>query len=118
MNAKSVIMSLSIVALFIMTSCATVDTARHKYTMKGQILESTSEGVYICIGSADGAAIGQEYKVFKFVKMPPSPKSTQPNFKKEETGMVKITEIVDEHYAIAKIIAGEAKENYIVELHR
>ncbi|MBI4842863.1 MAG: hypothetical protein HY809_00860 [Nitrospirae bacterium] len=85
--------------------------------MRGQILEASDEGVYLCIGSADGAEAGQKYKVYKFVKLPEmGPK--QPNYKKEETGTVIITEIVDEHYAKARITKGEAKENYIVELHR
>lgn len=110
------IMFLSIIALFIMTSCAAVDTARHKYVMRGQVLESSGDSVYLCIGSADGAAVGQEYKVYKFVRMPYSPKSLQPNYKKEETGMIRISEIVDEHYAKGKTLTGEAKENYIVEL--
>ena len=118
MKPNFIVMSLSIIALFIMTSCASVDTARHKYIMRGQILEATGEGVYLCIGSADGAAVGQEYKVYKFVRMPVSPKSSQPNYKRQETGMVKITEIVDEHFAKGKVSAGEAKENYMVELSK
>ncbi|MBI5593588.1 MAG: hypothetical protein HY881_24310 [Deltaproteobacteria bacterium] len=85
--------------------------------MRGQILESTGEGVYLCIGSADGAEVGQEYEVYKFVRMQDL-KTMRPNFKREETGKVKITEIVDEHYAKAKILTGEAKVNYIVELHK
>lgn len=118
MKPNFIIMSVSIVALFIMTSCASVEKAGHSYIMRGQVLESTSAGVYLCIGSADGAAVGQEYKVYKFQKMPVSAKSAQPNYKKEETGSVKITDIVDEHYAKAKVLSGDVKENYIVELHK
>ena len=85
--------------------------------MRGQILEATDEGVYLCIGSADGAKVGQEFKVYKFVKMSEL-RPKQANFKREETGTIKITEIVDEHYAKARRLTGEAKENYIVELHK
>lgn len=116
MKAKFIIITLSIVLFFVITSCATVETARHQYIMRGQILEATDEGVYLCIGSADGAEVGQELKVYKFVKIPLRPK--QPNYKREETGTVKITEIVDEHYAKAKIITGEAGVNSIVELRK
>ena len=84
--------------------------------MRGKILESTDEGLYLCIGSADGAKEGQEYKVYKFVRK--SGTKSQPNYRREETGTIKITNIVDEHYAKAKILTGEAKENYIVELDR
>jgi len=118
MKPNFIIMSLSIVALFIMTSCAGLEKVEHKYIMKGSILESTSEGIYLCIGSADGATVGQELNVYKFIKIPGSGKPPQANFRREETGKVKITEIVDEHYAKAKVLTGEAKENSIVELHK
>lgn len=119
MKPNFIIMSMSIVALFIMTSCAGLEKAEHKYIMKGSILESASEGVYLCIGSADGATVGQELNVYKYVKIPGAGKSSvPPNFRREETGKVKITEIVDEHYAKAKVLTGEAKENSIVELHK
>ena len=119
MKSNFIITSLSIVALFIMTSCASLEKAGHQYVMRGNILESTSEGVYLCIGSADGATVGQELNVYKFTKIPGAGKSSiPPNFRRQETGTVKITEIVDEHYAKAKILTGEAKENSIVELHK
>lgn len=117
MKPNFITMLLGVVALFIMTSCASVEKVEHKYIMKGSILESTSEGVYLCIGTADGAAVGQELNVYKYVKMG-SGKYAEQNFRREETGKIKITEIVDEHYAKAKILTGEAKVNYIVELHK
>lgn len=116
MKAKFIFITLSIILFFVITSCATVETARHQYIMRGQILEATNDGVYLCIGSADGAEAGQEYKVYRFVRVPLKP--SLPNYKREETGTVKITEVVDEHYAKAKIITGEAGVNSIVELRK
>lgn len=119
MKTNFITISLSILVLSFMTSCASLETAGHKYIMRGQILESTSEGVYLCIGSGDGAEVGQELEVYKFViTSTPAQKAAQPKYKREETGTVKITEIVDEHYAKAKILTGQAKENSIVELHK
>lgn len=115
MKARFIFITLGIIAIFI-TSCATLETARHKYIMRGQILDVTADGVYLCIGSADGAEVGQELKVYRIVRVPPI--KTIPNYRREETGTVKITEIVDEHFAKAKILTGEARENYIVELHK
>jgi hypothetical protein len=115
MKAKFIFITLCIIVVCI-TGCATLETARHKYIMRGQILEASADGVYLCMGSADGAEVGQELKVYRIVKVPPI--KTIPNYKREETGTVKITEIVDEHFAKAKILTGEARENYIVELHR
>ncbi|SPJ15894.1 conserved hypothetical protein [Syntrophobacter sp. SbD2] len=95
-----------------------LESAGHKYIMRGQILDVTGDTVYLCIGSSEGAKVGQEFAVVKFVKVPnPNPaKSPAPHFKREETGVVKITEIVDEHMALAKIVSGAAKVNYMVEL--
>lgn len=116
MKTKFVFAVLSLIMLSFVAGCTTFEAAKHQYTMRGQILESTDEGLYLCIGSADGAKAGQEYKVYKFVRTPGV--KSQPNYRKEKTGTIKITEIVDEHYAKAKILTGEAKENYIVELDR
>ncbi len=116
MKSKFIIITLSIMLFFIITSCATLETARHKYIMRGQILEATADGVYLCIGSADGAEVGQELKVYRFVRV--LTMKTTPNYKREEMGTVQITEIVDEHFAKAKILTGEARENYIVELDK
>lgn len=118
MKPHFIAVSLSIVALLFMTSCASVQKAEHKYNMRGSILESTSNEVYLCIGSADGAEVGQELHVYKFIKIPRAGKSIPQTFLREETGKVQITEIVDVHYAKAKILKGEAKENYIVELQK
>jgi hypothetical protein len=117
MKSNYFIMTLSIIALSIIASCASLETARHNYIMRGQILESTNAGIYLCIGSADGAEVGQEYTVYKFIKTE-DVKTNIPRYSREETGTVKIIEIVDVHYAKAKILTGEAKANYVVELHK
>lgn len=53
----------------------------------------------------------------KFVEsVKTGPKGDMPYFRKVETGVVKITEIVEEHYAKAVIVSGEVKINYAVEL--
>lgn len=116
MKTKFIFAVLSLIMLSFVAGCTTFEAAKHQYIMRGQILESTDDGIYLCIGSADGAKEGQEYKVYKFVRTPGT--KSQPNYRKEKTGTIKITNIVDEHYAKAKILTGEAKENYIVELDR
>jgi predicted small secreted protein len=113
---KKILISI-LAAAFLLAGCATLESAGHKYIMRGQILEVTGDTVYLCIGSSDGAKVGQEYAVVKFVKVPkPYDKPPVPYFKREETGVVKITEIVHEHMANAKIVSGAAKENDMVEL--
>lgn len=117
MKLKMMTSTLLAALLVIATGCATLESAGHKYVMRGQILEITDGMAYLCIGSADGAQVDQEYGVYKFIKSPtPNPKSVQPSYRKEETGTVKIVEIVDEHMAKAKVLSGQVETNNVVEL--
>ncbi|MCW0218721.1 MAG: hypothetical protein OJI67_10410 [Prosthecobacter sp.] len=99
-----------------LAGCAGMEGAGHKYVMRGQILEVSGDATYLCVGTNDGAKVGQELGVYKYTKQPSHPKLQARKFKKEKTGVVQITEIMDEHMATAKIISGQAKQNYIVEL--
>ncbi len=110
----------SLIGLIVITAnCASINSARHNYIMSGQVLEVADNEVYLCIGQSGGAVVGQEYTVKKFVKtINPAARKSEPFYKQEETGTVKITEIVDEHYAKAVITAGVAKANYFVDLRQ
>lgn len=116
---KSTRIGLLFVTLLIVTAgCATNSPTYHKYIMKGQILEVNDNIAYLCIGSGDGASVGQELVVLKIGRMPPPSRSSEPRFKRDEVGMVKIIEIIDEHYAKANVLSGEVKTNYVVELRK
>jgi hypothetical protein len=80
--------------------------------MKGSIIETYDSYIYLCIGSNDGAEVGQELDVYK-IRTISKARST---FQREHAGKVKITEIVDEHFAKAKVISGKAAKNDVVEL--
>ena len=114
---RNYILGMVLAIFFIaIAGCASLGSAGHKYVMRGQILEAEGSDVYLCIGSRDGAEAGQEYAVYRFVKeISPNPKLPM-RFNKEEKGAVKITEIVDEHYAKATVLAGDVKVNDVVEL--
>ena len=117
MKIRFIIGTLCGILIMLTASCASLKSNMHKYVMRGQVLEVTDGVVYLCIGSNDGAAIGQEYSVHKIIKTKNlNAKGEQFIYKKEDTGTIKITEIVDEHFAKAKIMAGEVKINYVVEL--
>jgi hypothetical protein len=58
--------------------------------------------------------VGQELEVYKIFQT--RPKAAL--FRREHTGKVKITEIIDEHFAKATVISGKAEKNDIVELVR
>ncbi len=97
--------------LFLMFSCATV---YHRFIMKGSIIKASGSEVYLCIGSKDGASVGQELDVYEIIETKPTPTL----FRRVIVGKVKITEIVDEHFAKATVISGKAEKNDIVELTR
>jgi hypothetical protein len=103
----SLILATSVI--FLMFSCATV---YHGLIMKGSIIEASDSDVYLCIGSKDGASVGQELDVYKIVRGT----RVKPPFSRVLTGKVKITEIIDEHFAKATVISGKAEKNDIVEL--
>lgn len=105
------------VLLMVMGGCAMMGTVRHEYFMRGQILDVNNNIAYLCIGSSDGASVGQELTVHRFEKIPGTSRAKS-SFKKVETGKIKIIEIVDEHYAKAEVVTGEVKVNYTAELKR
>jgi hypothetical protein len=105
------------VLVAVLAGCSTMQSAGHKYLMRGQVLEASDGMVYLCVGTADGAKKGQRLSAFHFVHgRTPSSKGSGPIFKREKTGRVEITEIVDEHYARAKVLSGEVREGNMVEL--
>ncbi len=95
----------------LMLSCATV---YHGYLMKGNIIKTTDSEVYLCIGSEEGAAVGQELDVYKVVHV----RRATPIYKHVHTGKVKITEIIDEHFAKATVTSGKTEKGDIVQLVR
>jgi hypothetical protein len=106
---SAVSLILATFVIFLTFSCATV---YHRFLMKGSIIEASDSEVYLCIGSKDGASVGQELDVYKVIRGT----RARPTFRREHTGKVKITEIIDEHFAKATVISGKAEKDDIVEL--
>ena len=98
----------------LMSSCASLKSGYHAYLMKGSIVEASDGEIYLCVGTKDGAIVGQELDVYR-IKSKWQPKGP-PDFRRELTGKVKITEILNEHFAKAMVISGKADINSIVEL--
>ena len=107
-----ILLSVIAVALTI-GGCAGLEHSYHENIMKGTILEKTGSDVYLCIGTKDGALVGQELSVYSLKKL--TAKGRLRDWEREFTGKIKITEIVDEHFAKGKVISGSVKENDIVE---
>ncbi len=96
--------------------CASQQYAGHKYVVRGQIVDVVDGVVYFCVGKEEGAAVGQEYEVYNFVKTG-TPKSG-PLFTKVAAGTIQLTEINDEHLAKGKVLSGKVETNYTVELKK
>ncbi len=105
----SVSLFVAVPIAFLMVSCATV---YHGFLMKGSIIEASDSDVYLCIGSKDGASVGQELNVYKVITVT----KARSSFKRVHTGKVRITQIIDEHFAKATVISEKAEKNDIVEL--
>lgn len=117
MNTKFIVKVLCGFIVIILTGCAILDSTKHQYIMRGQVLDVAGDEVYLCIGSKDGAAVGQEYLVYRFIKPAnPNAKNEVSPYKKENTGTIKLTKIIDEHFAKAQVVTGDARVNYVVEL--
>ncbi len=118
MGKFGIVGALLALLLLAATGCASLQTVEHQYIMRGQVLDVTGDMASICIGTQDGAKVGQDLSVYKFVKEGYlTTKNQIPYFKKEKTGVVKIVDIFDEHYSHAKIISGSVKVHDLVELN-
>ncbi len=112
---SAVSLILAIFVIFLMSSCATMEQkVYHGLLMKGSIIETSDSEIYLCIGSSDGASVGQVLDVYRI----PQTKPEALHFRRILTGKVRITEIIDEHFAKATVISGKAEKNDIVELVR
>ena len=100
----------------LITSCATTEKAYHQYIMRGSILEVNNDEVYLCIGSKHGAQVEQVLSVYHYQKIIEHPGSKGTHWNWEKTGKIRITEVVDEHFAWAKVISGNVEEGDIAEL--
>jgi len=105
-------------AAFAVPVTAAESSLYHKVVMKGSIIESGADGIYLCIGTNDGASVGQELDVIRVKKMPRSLHKGRPRFSREHVGRVRIDEVVDEHFARATVVSGEADKGDIVELEK
>jgi hypothetical protein len=118
MKRKLFFNALLVFLVVALAACSKMESARHEHMMKGQILEVTDNSAYLCIGSKDGAEVGDQFTVYKFTREEnPDPKyASHPQYKREQVGKIRITAIVDEHMAKAIILSGEVKPNYFAEI--
>jgi len=91
-------------------------TVRHEWIMRGQVLSLDNGVATVCVGTRDGAKVGQVLDVEHITIQPTSNPHVGPRFVRADAGKVKITELFDEHYARAEVVAGNPAVNDVVEL--
>jgi hypothetical protein len=99
-----------------LAGCATNSPARHEYIMRGQVLSVDGSTLTVCVGTLDGAKVGQLLDVIRHVRRTHSPKASGSDFRREDVGQVRIASLFDEHYATAEIVKGHPEVNDTVEL--
>lgn len=106
--------------LLAISACSSMQSARHEYLMRGQVVEITGSEAVVCIGSQDGAQVGQELTVYKLVSRNSggSPKNSALRWERIKVGSVRIMQVIDEHFATARVISGPVEVNHVVELNR
>ncbi len=89
---------------------------RHTVFMAGSVIESSADGVYLCIGTSEGAQVGQQLEVVRLTRDTGINPKQGARFKREKVGTVRIDAIVDEHFARATVVSGQAEKGDIVRL--
>ena len=116
-TSRTLFVAAMVMASFASVAPANAESLQHSVFMRGQIVDMRDDIATVCIGSADGARIGQVLDVARVVPVT-IPAKSGPAFRRKDVGHVRIDSIVDTHFARATVIGGEAKVHDIVELRR
>lgn len=96
-----------------LTACANSQFA-HKYLMRGQVVKANANEMVICVGTNEGAQVGQILDVYRH-DFEATLEEGADAFS-TAIGKVSIIEVVNEHYAKVKVVSGEIKLNDMVQL--
>lgn len=96
-------------------NCRSATEAYHKYIMKGSVIDKTAQGVYICVGTHDGARVGQVLDVYRYERQQLIG-ANRILHRKESVGSVRIKEITGVHMAVAEVVSGNVKVGDTVEM--
>jgi hypothetical protein len=102
--------------LLAVAGLAAANEPPHTTVMRGQLLEVDGDTVVLCIGTRDGASVGQVLDVVRHVRTTRAPKAVGPGFRREQVGQIRIAELFDEHYSRAEIVSGTPQVNDTAEL--
>lgn len=116
MRVRSVLAT-ALTSLLLLSACSSIEGVRHEYVMRGQVVEVTGRDAVVCLGLRDGARVGQELQAYRLVTTTTgTPARNPPRWERHKVGVVRIVEVVDEHFARAQVISGDVAVNNLVEL--
>lgn len=116
MNIRLPLIAVLMTVVLSTAACSTLGGAGHQYLMRGQVVEVAGSEVVLCVGSGDGATSGQELTAYKMVSSNIGGPKNPTRWEKVRVGTVRIEQVVDEHFARAKVTSGEIQVNNVVEL--
>lgn len=106
---------LVVIAIFAigLAGCANSDFS-HEYLMSGQVV-STDSGVTVCVGEANGAEVGQILTAYRIIDTGNIAEGDE-TFSKVDIGKVKISKLIDDHFAKVIVLNGDIKKFDMVQL--
>lgn len=87
----------------------------HEKIMRGQIVGIDNDEVVLCVGSIDGAMIGQEMQVYRYVWVG-AEEDGDDDYQVSHVGTLKVKSVVNEHFSRAIRIKGDIRKNDMIEL--
>ncbi len=107
----------AVVLLTLVVSACSTSQFSHEYLMKGQVVSTNNDDVIVCIGTADGATVGQELAAYRFTVEQGAEEGSE-YYNKVKIGHIKIQAIINKHFARATVLDGDIQDNDMVELTR
>ena len=112
------IMKVTFLVVFVglLTACAG-SQFYHENIMRGQVVGIDNDEVVVCIGSEDGAEMGQELQVYRYV-WEGAVEEGDDDYRVDYVGTLQIKSVVNDHFARAISTKGNVKKHDIVELKK
>ena len=114
MSAKLLKLSVVLLVATLFTACAN-SPIYHDTFMLGQVVEVNNQEVVLCIGNNDEKLQGKTLSVHRVVYITDSSSEGEDLYRREYVGEVQIGDVIDKHFARARINSGMIKKHDIVE---
>jgi len=89
----------------------------HSVIMRGQVIDIQKGEPVVCLGSADGAKVGQIFEVYRINRQRIEGKTPSQVYGRDLIGRIRIDHIFNNHFSHAVVTAGSPAVHDVVELH-